>query len=49
MRAIAQLLSEHLKKTSENLSELMPPAYPRMITSIVFLPTHLKSCMLGRM
>ena len=26
LRAIAQLLSEHLKKTSENLSELMPPA-----------------------
>lgn len=24
LRAIAQLLSEHLKKTSENLSELMP-------------------------
>lgn len=26
LRAIAQLLSKHLKKTSENLSELMPPA-----------------------
>jgi CRP-like cAMP-binding protein len=26
LRAIARLLSEHLKKTSENLSELMPPA-----------------------
>jgi CRP-like cAMP-binding protein len=26
LRAIAQLLSQHLKKTSENLSELMPPA-----------------------
>jgi CRP/FNR family transcriptional regulator, cyclic AMP receptor protein len=25
LRAIAQLLSEHLKKTSKNLSELMPP------------------------
>lgn len=25
MRGIAELLSEHLRKTSENLSELMPP------------------------